>query len=160
MAKKKKRFDPLDYLWTPEEFRYSAALKYLREKRAATAILVLMEFIYYHKSLRHKEGRDYIIFTYKQAGEIGIPRETFRRCLRLLHEAGFIDVQFTTRGKVDAPNHYKLSARWVKFGRADFEKKEWPEGVDNSARFGNTKKLQLYSGNTIIDVTTNGQRSA
>ena len=113
------------------------------------ALFVLCEFVYLHKASSYRKDQDYIVFTYLKAKGMGIPHTTFKRVLRLLHKVGFIDVVFTTKGEKEGANRYRLSKRWMNYGRPDFDRREWPKGVDNSYRFNddNGIKKTCQTGN-------------
>ena len=67
------------------------------------------------------ENNGKITFTYREAEELGISRQTFARAIDQLIEHGFIDIAKTGAGLYKAATFYAISERWKKFGTPDFE---------------------------------------
>jgi hypothetical protein len=70
-------------------------------------------------------------FTYREAEKYGFTRRTFFRIIGSLIEKGFIDPieRGGLKGLHGGYSRFKISRRWEKYGRWDFEKKDWNQVI-------------------------------
>ena len=63
-----------------------------------------------------------LVFTYGEAGSLGISGSTFTRAIDKLVKLGFIDI--AVHGMQSSPTRYSISNRWEKYGEKGFVSKE------------------------------------
>ncbi len=121
---------------------------------SATAIRVLLKFLQKRTWIKMRKNTIYengnLVFTYTEAGEIGISRSMFNNILHKLIEVGFIDMEHQGGGLGRDYSRFAFSNRWENYGTDAFkaaEKKRvlWP-GHDVRARM--TKKIKVQDRGT------------
>lgn len=67
--------------------------------------------------------------TYSEANNYGFSSSTYARCIEELTQKGFIDPvrKGGLRGEGKSSNKYKMSNRWIDYGRALFRVKSWKQ---------------------------------
>lgn len=69
---------------------------------------------------RCENGRG-LTLTYSDAKRMGIPTETFRRCIHMLHGVGLLDIVRHGGGTEKRETVYGLSERWRFYGTDGFD---------------------------------------
>lgn len=109
------------------------AFKYITYAPAVKTLIWFMAKIRYEKKRgkdKHKElniiNNGDISFTYREAKWRGLSNQQFSKSLKILHALGFIDITKHGSGLMGDYSCYALSNRWRKYGKPDFERKEFP----------------------------------
>lgn len=107
--------------------------KFITYAPAVKTLIWFMAKIRYEKKRskdKHKERKiinnGYISFTYREAKLRGLSNQQFSKSLKILHALGFIDITKHGSGLMGDYSCYALSNRWKKYGKPDFERKEFP----------------------------------
>jgi len=96
-----------------------------------------------------------LVFTYDEAGEYGISRARFAKALRELQDRGFIDVAEIGCGLYRRATKFALSDRWVRYGKRDFEQRQWPDSPMHNPGF----KPKANSSSARVNTKTSAVRA-
>ena len=68
-----------------------------------------------------------IVYTYSEAGALGMSNSVFKRAIDSLIEHGFIDIEESGVGIYKYATKYWISERWRQWGTPNFEKRSRPK---------------------------------
>jgi len=127
MKSKKKKFHLKRKVWIDPEMMESEVYRSLSSK----AMWALQRFhqkrTWSDVKIRGRKKKVYenggLSFTYSEANHFGVSTAQFHRILKTLVEKGFIDVEHRGGGLGRDYSRYKLSERWRKWGKPEFEKR-------------------------------------
>ena len=68
-----------------------------------------------------------IVYTYSEAGALGMSNSVFKRAIDSLIEHGFIDIEESGVGMYKYATKYWISERWRQWGTPNFEKRSRPK---------------------------------